>query len=158
MLNKNEVRKWFEDYRSCRNMLNSNKLCVFVCLCREGASNKTSRINECILKNNWYIFFFPYTAFFFHLWLQSRLDVFTARPLPSCHLGENAGGGRGHDNSLQGAANYVFRERPPQSHNPIGYWRASVHLSQLLILHKRTFMLGLDWSWQRGERVSVQAL
>lgn len=37
VLNKNEVRKWFEDYRSCRNMLNSNKF--FLCVC-EGASNK----------------------------------------------------------------------------------------------------------------------
>lgn len=45
VLNKNEVRKWFEDYRSCRNMPNSNKF--FVCVCvKEQVTKK--RINECI--------------------------------------------------------------------------------------------------------------
>lgn len=128
---------------------------ICVCVVWEGASNKTRRINECILKNNW--FFFSLHSFL-HLWLQSRLDVFTAPPLPSCHLGEMLEGGVAtiiHCRELQ--KYYIFRERPPQSHNLIGCRRASVHLSQLLILHKCTFMLGLDWSWQRGVRVSVQA-
>lgn len=42
VLNKNEVRKWFEDYRSCRNMLNSNKF--FVCVCvKEQVTKKENK-------------------------------------------------------------------------------------------------------------------
>lgn len=61
--NKNEVRKWFEDYRSCRTCWTATKYFV-----KEKVKKKM-----CAFKNNQFN-----TAL--HLWLQSRLNDFTAFP------------------------------------------------------------------------------
>lgn len=69
VLNKNEVRKWFEDYRSCRTCWTATHFFVK----EQVTKKKKKRINECAFKNNWF-------TQLLHLWLQSRLNDFTAFP------------------------------------------------------------------------------
>lgn len=131
VLNKNEVRKWFEDYRSCRTCWTATKI-----FC-EGGSNKKK---VCISKS-------IYTAL--HLWLQSMLNEFTASP-PFHPLRKNYG-----NTNVSEEGDVAILIHLSLSNYSSGTLRIDVSLSSLKLDLDSSYK---NWHLQRKISVSVKHL